>query len=137
MDADTFAALFAGLSFLLAAFVFWRDAQIRQFEIATRLSEDIDRRWISLNETSESNYDSTLVDVLNHYERCALLLNDLKIFKSRAMKGLEKQIFEALHRNWNQERVQNAFRNACTSSDTYCEIRELMQRNKGFKCPPS
>ena len=131
-DADTCAAVFAGFSFLLAAFVFWRDAQIRQFEIATRLSEDIERRWDRLNNAPEEIYDALLIDVLNHYERCALLLNDIRIFKSRAMKGLEKQIFEALHRNWSQDRVQNAFRNAYTSDDTYCEIRELMQRNKGF-----
>src|SRR5690606_5745095 len=92
LSADGIAAVFAGASFLLASYVFWRDAQLRQFELSNRLSEEIESRWkalAALEEKPDDVYELGLIDVLNHYERCGLLLNDMTWFKSRAMKGLE------------------------------------------------
>jgi hypothetical protein len=133
--ADIFVAIFTALSLLVAAWAFFRDARIREFELCTRLSENIEALWKALDESgiSTNAYASRFILILNHYERCACYLNEVRLLTGRPAKILRDQILEVLHRNWSDADFQKTFRSACTGPTTFFELRELMTRSRRFE----
>lgn len=127
------APIISALSVLLAAIAFLRTSRVTEFQLCSRLSEQIDEKWAALHKIKRQGpYRAQLVDILNHYERCATLINDLRIVRGRAIIALEQQILECLERNWSHEFVKETFRDARSSDDTYCELDALMRRSKKY-----
>lgn len=128
------APLVSAFSFLLAAWAFVRSSRVAEFQHCTELSEQIDEKWEKLHATKKAKaYRAQLIDILNHYERCATFLNDFKLLRGRPMKNLEHQIMECLERNWCHEYVRETFRDAQSSETTYCELKTLMKRRRSFR----
>lgn len=116
---------------MVAAYAFLRGSRVSEYALCTGLSEKVEERWRLLNEERDDEaYKAKLIDILNHYERCCSLLNDIRFFRGRAYKGLEQQIGEALDRNLKHEYVRDVFRTSCSSADTYCEIKSFLRRSK-------
>jgi hypothetical protein len=128
------SAAVTSLSLLVAAFAFKRTYLTNDFNLCRDLSEEIEERWKILREEADPDlYYLKLVDVLNHYERAAMYINSVRFMKSRSLKGLKQQVLETLSRNWDGDAFQTCFREHCSSTDTYTEIRSLMHKSGYFK----
>jgi len=125
--------IIAGLSFLLAAWAFHRNSRYSEFQYCNKLSEQIDEKWAVLKKQKRlASYNEKLTDLLNHYERCAMLLNEVRFLPGRAARNLRIQVIECLEQNWNEEYFQERFQAAISSKDTFCELKELMRRSGKF-----
>ncbi len=129
------APIAALLSFCVAAYALLRNSRVAEFQHCAKLSEEIDAKFEELSRIKRINpYRSKLIDILNHYERCAMFANDFRIIRGRSVNNLEQQISECFERIWKEPFVRETFQGAKTSEQTYCELKRMLSR-RGFKFP--
>ena len=114
-------------SIVVAVLVFRRDARLREFEICDRLEKETAALWREIrNDSQPSNITDLVQRVFDHYERCALYLNQFRFLKGRAAQSLEQTIIEVVRREIGKPHISKALKSCCSSPETYKELKLLL-----------
>lgn len=116
----------------MAVWIFRRDAATREFEICDRLEKESSELWKTVTNSDSHNLTDLVQAVFNHYERCAIYLNQFRLMKGRAAKGLEQSLVEVVRREMPKPEVRAAIKLCCSSTETYRELKDLLARHNVY-----
>lgn len=129
---EAIGSIATAASIAMAVWIFRRDAATREFEICDRLEKESTELWKTVTDSESSNLADLVQRVFDHYERCAIYLNQFHLMKGRAARGLEQGLVEVVRRELPKPEVRAAIKACCSSTETYRELKDLLARHNVY-----